>query len=277
MTERLMEEIVSKFSQRFGALLLLLCSISLGIQLARGQVGPNDTMVQDDPFDDQEKILQEINAAYRESMKNQGKVPVPQVPESKNNQFQPSVVESVSPQLLKHKDPRAVIRTSMGIITIKLFSTQTPNSVRSFIALAKGEKDFIDVKTSRKTSRPFYDGLTFHKVVPGQYIQTGCPYGTGRGGPGFTINDEIRSHITFDKPGLVAMAPQREGSKNKANSNGSQFFITLDAMPAWNEEYTIIGEVEKGMEVVRKIGKVDVGPTDRPIRRVYIETIEILE
>jgi peptidyl-prolyl cis-trans isomerase A (cyclophilin A) len=285
-----MEEIVSKFSQRLGAILLLVCSVSLGMQLARGQVDQTDSMAPDAPLDEQEKILQEINSAYREALKNQASpqnrraLPPgpeddagPDAPEPKKNQFQPSIVETTSPQLLKQKDPRAVIKTSMGSITIRLFSTQAPGSVRNFIALAKGEKEFIDVSTSRKTARPYYDGLTFHKVVPGQYIQTGCPYGTGRGGPGYTISDEIRSTLNFDKPGMVAMAPQREGSKNRENTNGSQFFITLDSIPSWNEAYTIIGEVEKGMDVVRKIGKVDVGPTDRPIRKVYIESIVVLE
>jgi peptidyl-prolyl cis-trans isomerase A (cyclophilin A) len=277
-TECLMEEIVSKFSQRLGAILLLVCSVSLGMQLARGQVDQTDSMAPDAPLDEQEKILQEINAQSRRAF-TPGPVDDvgPDAPRPKKNQFQPSVVETTSPQLLKQKDPRAVIKTSMGNITIRLFSTQAPGSVRNFIALAKGEKEFIDVSTSRKTARPYYDGMTFHKVVPGQYIQTGCPYGTGRGGPGYTISDEIRSTLNFDKPGMVAMAPQREGAKNRENTNGSQFFITLDSIPSWNEAYTIIGEVEKGMDVVRKIGKVDVGPTDRPIRKVYIESIVVLE
>ncbi|MES2854433.1 MAG: peptidylprolyl isomerase, partial [Bdellovibrionota bacterium] len=94
-----------------------------------------------------------------------------------------------------------------------------------------------------------------------------------------TIPDEIKEPMKFDRAGLVAMAPIRDesGVKTRKNSNGSQFFITLRAMPEWDNQYTIIGEVEEGFDVAKKISNVKVGPTERPIKRVYLGAIDIFE
>ncbi len=183
----------------------------------------------------------------------------------------------------KEPELRAVLRTSMGDITIRLNKKLAPKTVAHFVALSRGEKEFIDSKTSKKVKRPFYNGLTFHRVIKNLLVQTGCPFGNGRGGPGdiALIDDEIDpAHgMKFDKPGMVAMAPMRDsgGTNFQKNSNGSQFFITLAPQPDWNDQFTIFGRVEEGMDVVKKISESKVGPTERPIKRVYLLAVDIIE
>lgn len=190
--------------------------------------------------------------------------------------FTPSEVEVFSANgQLKYGSPRAVIHTSLGDIVIKLDIAHAPKTVKNFMELAHGDIEFVDVKTSRRVRRPFYDGLTIHKVVANSFIQMGCPFGTGRGGPGYTLPDEISKTLKFDRPGIVAMALARDGVKMAKDSNGSQFFITLAPQPTWDEQFTIFGEVESGLDIVRKISKAEVGPTDRPIRRIYMTSVEM--
>lgn len=165
----------------------------------------------------------------------------------------------------------ATLETSKGNIKIELFATITPRTVRNFVELANGQKDYIDVKTGRAERKPFYDGLIFHKVTKGFAIQTGCPFGTGKGGPGFVFNDEITPSLRHDKAGVVSMA------NTSPNANGSQFFITLDARPELDDKYSIFGQVISGMDVVRKIANVKVGPTDRPLKRIYLKKVSISE
>lgn len=198
------------------------------------------------------------------------------------DQFRPSEVISVLPPIPKASELRAVLRTSVGDITIKLDRVNAPMTVAQFVGLARGEKEFIDVKTSKPAKRPFYNGLTFHKVVRGFFVQTGCPFGTGRGTAGdiARLADEVRPSMKFDRPGLVAMAPQRDASglKTLKETNSSQFFITTKEMPNFDEEgMTIFGEVEDGMDVVEKIASVKVGPTERPIKRIYLVAVDIIE
>ena len=165
----------------------------------------------------------------------------------------------------------ATIETSMGKIKVELFATITPRTVRNFVELANGQKDYTDVKTGRAERKPFFDGLIFHKVTKGFSIQTGCPYGTGKGGPGFSFADEITPSLRHDKAGMVSMA------NTGPNTNGSQFFITLDARPELDDKYTIFGQVIDGMSVVRKMANVKVGPTDRPLKRIYVKKVTISE
>jgi peptidyl-prolyl cis-trans isomerase A (cyclophilin A) len=198
-------------------------------------------------------------------------------PRSVDKPFVPSVVETILPAPQRMLIPKAVLHTSMGEFTITLNIIDAPKLTQNLMDLVKGNKEFIDVTTSKKVKRPFYNGLFFHRVVSGFLIQGGCPFGTGRGGPGYSMPDENAANSKFDRPGLVAMAPEREGVTLKGDTNGSQFFITLREMPEWNGKFTIIGEVTKGMQVIEKIAKVKVGPTERPIRRVYINTMEIID
>jgi peptidyl-prolyl cis-trans isomerase A (cyclophilin A) len=177
-------------------------------------------------------------------------------------------------------EPTAVLRTSLGDITVRLFKVKSPETVENFIGLASGEKLSKDVKTGRVVKRPFYNGMIFHRVIKDFMIQTGCPFGTGRGGSGELIVDEHLNGLKFDSPGLLAMAPLR--SKDKLNtisgSNSSQFFITATSMPELNDDkYTIFGKVISGMSVVKKIAATQVGATDRPIRKIYLISIEVAD
>ncbi len=198
--------------------------------------------------------------------------------ESKPAKFAPSIVETYSSKKIVQSDPRAVLHTSMGDIKIRLFAAYAPKTVHNFIDLARGDREFLDSKTGKPTRRPFYTDLVFHRVIQGFLIQTGCPFGTGHGGPGYNIPDEVSPSLRFNKPGMVAMAPERKDPTNeKRDSNGSQFFISLAPMPAWDDKFTVFGEVEKGMSVLEKIAATQTGPTDRPIKRVFLNSIEIFE
>ena len=205
----------------------------------------------------------------------------PPVASPRADRFAPSEVIPILPPIAKVSELRAVLRTSVGDITIKLDRVNAPATVSHFVGLARGEKEFIDVKTSKPVKRPFYNGLIFHRAVKGTLIQTGCPFGNGRGGPGSIANvgDEVKASMKFARPGMVAMAPMRDaaGMTTLKNSNGSQFFITLKEMPEWAGQFTVFGEVEDGMDVVQKIANSKVGPTERPIKRIYLVAVEIIE
>jgi len=169
------------------------------------------------------------------------------------------------------KKMRAIIETSMGTIEIDLFADKAPITVANFVGLANGTKEFTDLKTGKKTKRKFYDGLTFHRVIPEFMIQGGCPLGTGTGGPGYTFEDETNNGLKFNKPGLLAMA------NAGPNTNGSQFFITEVSTPWLNGHHTIFGQVvsNKDLEIVKKIARVETGFSNDPIEPVTIEKITI--
>lgn len=165
------------------------------------------------------------------------------------------------------------MQTSLGDIVIDLFPNHAPKTVRNFTGLAKGEIEFTDPRTRSKSTRPFYDGLIFHRVIPGFMIQGGCPLGTGTGGPGFQFADEFHPELSFDRPYLLAMA------NAGPNTNGSQFFITV-APTAWlNFKHTIFGEVADGPSraVVDAIAAAKTDGRDRPTTDVVIEGVTISE
>lgn len=192
---------------------------------------------------------------------------------------QRSEIIAVLPPAERPPELKAVLRTSVGDITIRLDRMNAPHTVEYFSGLAKGEIDFTDIKTSKPVKRPFYNGLIFHRVVKGTLIQTGDPFGNGRGNSGQTIQDELKPTMKFDRPGLVAMAPMRDatGTGLAKSTNSSQFFITLREMPEWNGQFTVFGEVEDGLDVVQKIANAKVGPTERPIKRIYLVAVDIIE
>ena len=171
------------------------------------------------------------------------------------------------------KKMKAIIETSMGAIEIELFADKSPITVENFVGLARGTKEFKDVKTGNKIKRNFYDGLTFHRVIPEFMIQGGCPLGTGTGGPGYTFEDETNNGLKFNKPGLLAMA------NAGPNTNGSQFFITEVNTPWLNGHHTIFGEVvsNKDLEIVKKIARVETGFSNDPVNPVIINKITIEE
>ncbi|MBQ3943128.1 MAG: peptidylprolyl isomerase [Elusimicrobia bacterium] len=168
---------------------------------------------------------------------------------------------------------KAIIETSMGTIEIDLFPDKAPVTVENFVGLATGKKEFTNLKTGKKEKGKFYDGLTFHRVIPEFMIQGGCPLGTGTGGPGYTFEDETNNGLKFNKPGLLAMA------NAGPNTNGSQFFITEVTTPWLNGHHTIFGQVasSKDLEIVKKIARVDCGFSNDPIEPVYINKITIKE
>ena len=133
----------------------------------------------------------------------------------------------------------AIVETNHGTIKIELFPNHAPKTVANFAELAQGTREWTDPKTGEQVSRPFYDGLIFHRIIKDFMIQGGCPLGTGTGGPGYRFADEIHPELQFSKPYLLAMANAGRGT------NGSQFFITLAPTPWLNGAHTIFGEVSE--------------------------------
>jgi len=153
----------------------------------------------------------------------------------------------------------AAFDTSEGKFKVKLFADKAPNTVNNFVSLADGSK----------TGKPFYDGTTFHRVIPDFMIQGGCPLGTGTGGPGYKFADEFHPTLKHTKGGLLSMA------NAGPNTNGSQFFVTVAATPWLDNKHSIFGEVIDGYDVVEKISKVPRGAQDRPVKEVRINSVTI--
>ena len=144
--------------------------------------------------------------------------------------------------------------TSMGEFDIELFEDRAPRTTQNFVELVE---------------KGFYDGVTFHRVVAKALIQTGDPTGTGKGGPGYTIKDEIHPGLRHRGEGVVSMA------NAGPDTGGSQFFITLDTASWLDGEHSIFGRVIGGMDVVRQISRVRVNAFDRPMERVTVVRIRI--
>ena len=247
----------------------------------------------------------------------------------------------------KPENPVAVVTTSMGEIHLELFAAEAPKTVKNFIGLAEGTKEFKDPKTGETVSRPFYDGLVFHRVIKDFMIQGGCPQGNGTGGPGYSFEDEMsakslglsemkafeggRPHKwltigmsqrtmhqkilspTYRKLEITSQEDlnARRGEVEKAlagmtlekaytllgyrydnsreshspkkgviamansgpNTNGSQFFINLGDTPHLTGKHTVFGKVVKGMDVVERIGEVEVDSNSKPTKPVKIVTV----
>jgi len=167
------------------------------------------------------------------------------------------------------KTPYAHFTTSEGNFTVRLFEKDAPKTVANFIALVEGTKEWTDPKTSEKVKKPYYNGLTFHRVIAGFMIQGGDPLGNGTGGPGYNFADEFGSGKKIDKAGILAMA------NRGPNTNGGQFFITLAAQNHLTGKHTVFGEVTEGMDVVEKIGNTKTTkPGDMPVKPITM-TIKI--
>ena len=170
----------------------------------------------------------------------------------------------------------ATLHTNHGDIEIVLFPEHAPTTVESFVGLAKGTKDYRD-DAGRTSPQPFYDGLTFHRIIPNFMIQGGCPLGEGIGGPGYTFDDEISPDKDFTKPYILAMA--NAGKRMGKGTNGSQFFITTAPTTWLQGKHTIFGEVadQASRDVVDAIGNVATGRGDKPVEPVVIESVTISE
>jgi peptidyl-prolyl cis-trans isomerase A (cyclophilin A) len=164
----------------------------------------------------------------------------------------------------------AVFTTTEGKITVRLFESDAPITVKNFIDLAEGKREWTHPATHAKSTSKLYDGTIFHRVIPDFMIQGGDPAGTGMGGPGYRFEDETKgSSHKFDKSGKLAMANSGPGT------NGCQFFITVAATPWLTGHHTIFGEVVEGQEIVTKISLVPRGGQDKPKTPVVLESVVI--
>ena len=148
----------------------------------------------------------------------------------------------------------AEIRTNMGDIKIELYNDKAPITVGNFIKLVEDG---------------FYNGLIFHRVIPNFMIQGGCPQGSGRGGPGWTIRDEFHPDLKHSEPGMLSMA------NAGPNTGGSQFFITVAPTPWLDNHHSIFGKVVEGYDVVEKISKAPTGRNDKPAEDIVIKEITL--
>ncbi|GIJ51512.1 putative peptidyl-prolyl cis-trans isomerase A [Virgisporangium aliadipatigenens] len=166
----------------------------------------------------------------------------------------------------------ATLHTTVGPIRLELFDNHAPKTVRNFIELAEGTRQYTDPRTGAPGSGPYYDGVPFHRIIANFMIQTGDPTGTGTGTPGYDFEDEFHPELQFDRPYLLGMA-----NTGRPVSNGSQFFITVTPTPHLNRKHTIWGEVTDpdSQKVVDTIATTQTDRNDRPVDEIRIERVEI--
>jgi len=178
--------------------------------------------------------------------------------------------DAAQPKPAREDGLYAVMTTTQGVITMRLFEKETPITVSNFRGLVRGTKEFRDPKTGQMVKRPFFPGVTFHRVIPTFMIQAGDPTGIGSYSAGYTIPEEIVPTLKFDQPGRVGMA------KTAAPHSGStQFFITERARDELDGDYTVFGQVVEGQDVVHKIAVVPRDANDKPKTAVKILSIKL--
>jgi peptidyl-prolyl cis-trans isomerase A (cyclophilin A) len=184
----------------------------------------------------------------------------------------PDAPQATAAAMVRPNGPSVVMDTSMGRITCQFFQAQAPKAVANFIGLAQGTKDWTDPESKKvQQHKPFYDGTTFHRVIPEFMIQGGDPMGTGMGDPGYQFEDEFDPNLNFDVPGRLAMA------NSGPNTNGSQFFITEKAYDSLNQHYTIFGQCdEASVLVVQTIARVERDSNDKPLTPVLLKKVTIV-
>lgn len=164
----------------------------------------------------------------------------------------------------------ATLNTSQGTVIARLYEKEAPETVKNFVELAEGKREWHDRVSNKKGPNSIYADTVFHRVIPDFMIQGGDPSGTGMGGPGYKFADETKgSPHKFDKKGLLAMA------NAGPNTNGSQFFITVAPTPWLTGNHTIFGEVVEGYDVVEKISKAPRNRQDRPNEDIVLESVTI--
>jgi len=167
-------------------------------------------------------------------------------------------------------NPTATLHTTKGDITVELYADKVPNTVENFVGLATGEQAWTDPESGETVEgEPLYEDILVHRVIDGFMIQMGDPKGDGTGGPGYTFDDEFHPDLRHDGPGVLSMA------NRGPNTNGSQFFITLDATPHLDDKHAVFGRVADGMDVVREIGSVPTDRRDRPQTDVLLESVTV--
>jgi peptidyl-prolyl cis-trans isomerase A (cyclophilin A) len=200
------------------------------------------------------------------------------------SQSAPSTTQQSAPQALPDSPdtqahvgpqptgPTVLFDTSMGRMTCQLFDKQAPTAVANFVGLATGTKDWTDPQTKQKVhGQPYYDGTTFHRVIPEFMIQGGDRLGTGEGDPGYMFRDEFDPDLNFDVPGRLAMA------NSGPNTNGSQFFITEVPYESLDQHYTIFGQCDAhSVLVVQSIARVNRDGNDKPNEPVVLKKVTVI-
>jgi peptidyl-prolyl cis-trans isomerase A (cyclophilin A) len=184
--------------------------------------------------------------------------------------FDLAIALAGSPAEKKEKgDLYATLHTSQGDLVVRLFEKQAPNTVANFVGLARGTKEWREPDSGKWVKRPLYKGVLCHRVIPNFMIQCGDPSGTGRGGPGYTFDDEFDPSLKHDKPGMLSMANRGAGT------NGSQFFVTEAPAPHLDGHHAIFGEVVKNVDLISKITRVKTDAGNKPVEDVVIKSIDI--
>jgi peptidyl-prolyl cis-trans isomerase A (cyclophilin A) len=169
----------------------------------------------------------------------------------------------------------ATLHTNYGDIKVNLFGNHAPKTVKNFVGLATGEIEWTNPQTGAKTTDKLYDGVVFHRIIPGFMIQGGDPLGNGTGGPGFQFDDEINPELDFTESYMLAMA--NAGIQAGRGTNGSQFFITVGPTTWLQGKHTIFGAVEDeaSRKVVDKLAELPTDARDRPLDDVVIESVTV--
>lgn len=174
----------------------------------------------------------------------------------------------------------ARLHTTQGVMVALLEEQQTPKTVANFVGLATGTITWTDPKTNEEMKNvPMYDGIRFHRVIPGFMVQVGDPLSRhtddrsksrwGTGGPGYRFGDEFVRGLRHDKPGVLSMANAGPGT------NGSQIFITEVPTPHLDNRHSVFGHIVAGVDVIKKLANVARGPQDRPSQDQLLERVEI--
>ena len=172
-------------------------------------------------------------------------------------------------EIADEQNPLVTLETTRGDITLELFEQRAPRTVENFLGLATGDREWSDPDTGETRTDSLYEGTIFHRIIPDFMIQGGDPEGTGRGGPGYTFDDEFHEDLNHDGAGVLSMA------NRGPNTNGSQFFITLDSQPHLNGKHAVFGHVVDGMDTVEEIGSVPTDRDDKPMQDIRIEALNI--
>jgi peptidyl-prolyl cis-trans isomerase A (cyclophilin A) len=213
-----------------------------------------------------------LSTAFASAQQTPTTPPAPQAPGASTAQDLPDSPSAQAAPAVEPTGPTAVLDTSMGRITCRLFDKQAPQTVANFVGLADGTKDWTDPATREKEhGKPLYDGTTFHRVIPGFMAQGGDPLGSGLGDPGYYIPDEIDPSLMFNVPGRLAMA------NSGPNTDGSQFFVTEEILPDLNGHYTIFGQCDpSSVLVVKTITRVERDAHDKPLSPVVLRKVTIV-
>jgi len=193
-----------------------------------------------------------------------------------------AVSEAMGRDVSDPDNPQVTLQTTHGDVTVELFADRAPKTVENFLGLARHDpaadadpardtNTWEDPETGEVRGDSLYEGNVFHRVIDEFMIQGGDPQENGRGGPGYQFDDEFHDELTHDGPGILSMA------NSGPDTNGSQFFITLDATPHLDGKHAVFGQVIDGMDAVEEIGSVSTGRNDEPRDAVEIERVAVDE